>query len=186
MAHYRESYIFRIETDEPGTVWSGEGDILLPADAVLPEPTLALGGGALVSIPDLDQLINGVAQRAEFVLSGVSAQTMRYAAEEADQVPGAPVYIGRIAFDEDWQPSGPVEWEWSGEGRKLSVEGRDATDRRERTLTLVVGAGDTTRSRSPIAFFTDADQRREFPDDDVFSHVAGLNAGTSRRFGPAQ
>lgn len=184
MALYRESFIFRIETDEPAMFWTGHGDLLLPADTVLGEPEIALGGANLVNLPDVEQLINGVAQRVEIQLSGVSAETMRFAQEEAAQVPGAPVYIGRIQFDEAWQQAEPVEWEWSGEGKNLSVSSQDGDDGHVRTLTLRVGAGDTTRSRSPLAFFTDADQKRDFPDDDVFSHVAGINAGTSRRWGP--
>lgn len=185
MAEYRESFIFRLETDEPAMFWTGHGDLLLPADAVLPEVTLALGGGDLVNLPDLEQLINGIAQRVEVTLSGVSQRTVALAAEEISQVSGAAAFIGRIQFDEDWQQQGPVVWEWAGEGRGLSVSGDDSEDGRTRSITLKLGAGDTTRSRAPLAFFTDADQKRDFPDDDVFSHVAGINAGTSRRWGPS-
>lgn len=186
MASYRESFIFRIETDDPAMFWTGHGDILLPADAVLLEPSVALAGGNLLNIPDLEQLINGTAQRIEISLSGVSQETLRFAQEESAQVSGAPVYIGRIQFDDDWQQAGPVEWEWQGEGRNLSVGSEDGADGHVRTLTLRVAAGDTTRSRSPIAFFTDADQHRDFPDDDVFSYVGGINNGTSRRWGPGE
>lgn len=185
MALYRESFIFRIETDEPGMFWTGHGDLLLPADSVLGEPEIALGGADLLNIPDVEQLINGVAQRIDVQLSGVSEETIRFAQEEAPQVSGAPVYIGRIQFDEQWQQAAPVEWEWQGEARNLSVGSEDGDDGHVRTLTLRVAAGDTTRSRSPLAFFTDADQRRDFPDDNVFAFVAGINAGTSRRFGPS-
>lgn len=186
MAQYRESFIFRLETDEPAMFWSGFGDLLLPADLVLPEPTLVLGGGDLVNLPDLEQLINGTAQRVEVTLSGVAQRSATLAAEEAEQVSGAPAFIGRIQFDEAWQQQGPVVWEWAGEGRGLSVSGDEADNgRRTRSITLKLGSGDTTRSRAPLAFFTDADQRRDFPDDTVFSHVAGINAGTSRRWGPA-
>lgn len=184
MGLYRESFIFRIETDEPAMFWTGHGDLLLPADSVLSEPEIALGGADLINLPDVEQLINGVSQRVEIQLSGVSDETMRFAQEESAQVPGAPVYIGRVQFDAEWQIAGPVEWEWTGEGKNLSVGSQDGDDGHVRTLTLRVGAGDTTRSRSPLAFFTDADQKRDFPDDDVFSHVGGINAGTSRRWGP--
>ena len=185
MALYRESFIFRLETDEPAMFWTGHGDLLLPADDVLAAPTLALGGGDLVNLPDLEQLINGIAQRVEVRLSGVSQRTAVLAAGEAAQVAGAAAYIGRVEFDEAWQQAGPVEWEWTGEGRKLAVAGDDGEDGRMRTLTLTLAAGDTTRSRAPLSFFTDADQRRDFPTDSVFSHVAGINAGTSRRWGPS-
>ncbi len=122
MALYRESFIFRMETDEPAMFWTGHGDLLLPADLILPEPTLALGGGDLVNLPDLEQLINGTAQRVEVVLSGVSQRTILFAQEEGPQVAGAAVYIGRIQFDDEWQQLGPVVWEWTGEGRIVNAE----------------------------------------------------------------
>lgn len=184
MALYRESYVFRIETATPATVWSGHGDLLLPPDTVLSEPTIALGGGHLVGIPDFDQLMNGTAQRLDIVLSGVNEDILGLALEEAGDVPGASVYIGRIQFDDEWQLVGGVEWEWTGEGVGLTVASDDSDEGRTRSLTLTIAAGDTTRKRAAIAFFTDADQRRAYPTDAIFSHVAGINAGKSRRWGP--
>ena len=186
MGLYRESFIFRIATDPPALFWTGEGDLEVPADAVVGvDPVIVQGGADLINIPDLTQLINGLAERVEFVVSGVSEQTIEFAQDEADQVPGARVDIGRIDFDEDYQQAGDVEWEWSGEARKLAVSSEVSQEGRTRSITLTVSAGDTTRSRSPLAFFTDADQRRRSADDDVFSHVALINSGTSRRWGPA-
>lgn len=184
MAEYRESFIFRLATEQPALLWTGHGDILLPADAVLPEPAMALGGGDLINLPDLEQLINGTASRIDVVLSGVSELTASLAAQEASEVPGAPAHIGRLRFDDDWQPLGPVEWEWEGEGRGLAVSSDDGDDGRTRTLTLKLGSGDTTRSRAALAFFTDADQTRDFPTDTIFANVAAINVGTTRRWGP--
>jgi hypothetical protein len=186
MPLYRESFVFVMETDDPAIFWTGHTDLLLPDDDVLPAPTIALGSGDLINLPDLEALLNGIAQRVEITLSGVSENSIRFAAEEADQVPGAAVHIGRVEFDEEWQLAGPVTWEWSGVAQKLTLGGEQGSDGRTRSITLRIAAGDTTRARAPYAFFTDADQRRDFPDDAFFSHVAGINAGTSRRFGPAQ
>lgn len=184
MAIYREAYIFRIETDDPAMIWSGYGPILLPADDILSVPEVALGAGELVSLPELEQLINGLSQRAEITLSGVSDATMALAEDEAAQVPGAAVYIGVATFDRtDWSIES-VAWEWAGEGKKLAVSSEDNGGDRVRTLTLTVGAGDTSRQRAPLAFFTAADQQRDFPDDLVFDHVGAINAGTTRRWGP--
>lgn len=185
MPEYRESYVFYLGTDEPAVFWTGHTDLILPDDGVLDVPTLALGAGELVNLPDIEGLINGAAQRMEVTLSGVDSDTVALAAEEAAQVPGAAAYIGRIEFDADWQMIGTVTWEWSGVGEKLSINSNGEGDQRRRTISLSVAAGETTRNRSPFAFFTDADQRRDFPDDDFFTHVAGINAGTSRRWGPS-
>jgi hypothetical protein len=185
MALYRESIIVRIDCDPPALLWSGLGSLPVPADAVIPEDAVALGGGELVSVPDFQQLIGGTAERLDFVVSGVDDQTVRLALEDAPSVRGARVDIGTLQFDADWQLS-VVEWENVFEARSLSIsrpqQGSDGKVVRSITLTIVQGS--TLRSRANLAFFTDADQRRRSADDTVFSHVAGINAGTSRRFGP--
>ncbi|MES2903771.1 MAG: hypothetical protein V4696_06255 [Pseudomonadota bacterium] len=183
MAAYRESFVFRIGTDLPALFWSGHGNLPLAADTVLPAPVVVPGAGELVDIPDLEQLINGTAQRLEVTLSGVSEAAIVLANEEADQVPGARVDIGRVTFDDDWIVVS-VEWEWSGEGKSLAISSDTTEQGRTRSLKLVVGAGETTRGRAPLAFFTAAEQQRDFPTDQFFSHVAKINGGTSRRWGP--
>lgn len=185
MPQYRESFVFVVETPDPALFWTGHTDLLLPADDVLAAPTIVPGGGELLSLPDLEGLLNGIAQRVEITFSGVSARTVAFASAEALDVAGARCHIGRVEFDEEWQLSGPVEWEWTGEAQRLSVGGEPSSGGRQRSVTLVVAAGDTTRARAPFSFFTDADQRRDYPTDAFFSHVAGINAGTSRRWGPA-
>lgn len=185
MALYREAYIIRIASDPVALFWSGHGDLLVPADIVIgASDAIALGAGELVNIPDFQSLINGIAERLEFTISGVSEQTIRFALEDAPSVAGARVDIGRMDMGEDWQQIAPVEWEAVFEARSLTVESNDGGDGRTRSIKLTVAAGDTARSRAPLAFFTDSDQRRRSPDDAIFDHVAGINSGTSRRFGP--
>ncbi|WP_375194642.1 hypothetical protein [Sphingobium sp.] len=184
MAIYRESIVARIDCDPPALLWSGYGPLPLPADTVIPSPTIALGGAELVSVPDFQQLINGTAERLDFTLSGVSEETMRLALEDAPSVKGARVDIGTVQFDEAWQVES-VEWEAVFEARSLKISRPTKQgDQVTRSITLTIVQGDTTRARAKNAFFTDADQRRRSPTDAIFSHVAGINAGTSRRFGP--
>ncbi|NBC37368.1 hypothetical protein GTZ99_12485 [Novosphingobium sp. FSY-8] len=183
MPAYRESYVFRIETDDPASFWTGHGPLLLPADAVLPENTIFSGMGQLVEIPDLQQIINGTAQRLDVSLSGVNEETIVFATEEALQIPGALVWIGRVQFDDAWQVSA-VEWEWCGEGVKLTVDSDGSNGDRVRSIKLTVAAGETSRRRAPNAYFTDADQQRDYPGDTFFSHVAQISRGVVRRWGP--
>ena len=186
MAVYRESYIVRIDCDPPALIWSGLGPLPLPADAVLPAAEVAMGAGELVSVPDFQQLMNGTAERLEFQVSGVSEETVRLALEDAPSVKGARVDIGRIDFGPDWQPLGPVEWEAVFQARSLKVSRPQAQgDTISRSITLTIAHGDTTRAQSPLAFFTDADQRRKYPTDTAFGHVANINGGITRRFGPS-
>lgn len=185
MATYRESFVVRIACDPPALFWTGVGPLPLEADSVIPEAAIALGAGEIVNIPDFEQLINGTAERIECVLSGVSEEVARLALEDAPSVPGARVDLGLITFDADWQQDGPIEWEATFEARKLIVGRPVVTDgEATRSISLTMASGDTTRSRSPNSHFTDADQRRRSSTDAVFSNVASITAGTSRRFGP--
>jgi hypothetical protein len=183
MAEVRESYLLRIAADPPARIWSGVGPLEIPPDIVEDETATYMGAGELLNAPDFQALINGVAERLEFIVSGVDADTIRLALEDAESVKGAAVHLGRIDFDENWQPLGPVEWEATFRADFLVVDSQSSGGARQRTITLSVGSGNTGRSYSPMAFFTDADQRRRSPDDAVFSNVAGINTGTSRRFG---
>lgn len=185
MAEVRESYLMKIDhPDEPARIWSGVGNLIIPADIVEAAPATYLGAGQLLSVPDFQQLINGVAERVEFTVSGVDDETIRLALEDAEGVKNAAIYIGRIDFDEAWQQLGPVEWEATYRADCLTVESQAENGRRVRTLTLSAGSADTGRSYAPAAYFTDADQRLRAADDRIFDHVAGINQGTSRVFGP--
>lgn len=185
MASYRESIVAYIACDPPAILWSGIGPLPLPADAVLPSSMIALGGGELVSIPDFQQLIGGTAERLDFTVSGVDQETLRLALEDAPSVRGAAVHIGTVHFDDRWQVAS-VEWEARFEARSLSINRPAMQDGKvNRSITLTIVQGDSIRARAPNAYFTDADQRRKSATDAIFSHVAGINGGTSRRFGPA-
>lgn len=173
------STLFRMECDPMLRVWSGVNSRIIPADIVEPEPAMYLGGGALVSVPDLDQVINGIAQRLEITVSGVDAETLRLAREDAASVKGARCLAGNIFLDDNWQVQ---EVEWLGVLRAdfLTTSKQGNT----RSITLSLSTYDTDRSRAPIAFWTDSDQRRRSPTDSFFDHVAGITSGTTRRFGP--
>lgn len=185
MAVYRESVVARIDCDPPALMWAGYYPLPLPADAVIPVGgETALGGGALVSVPDFQMLIGGTAQRLDFAVSGVNAETVRLALEDAPSVRGARVDVGVISFDENWAVTG-IEWEGAFEARSLKVSrGQEQDGVATRTISLTIVQGDTRRSRAVNAFWTDADQRRKQPTDAIFSNVGAINGGTSRRFGP--
>ena len=184
MATHRRSVLFRLGSDPVAYLWSGVGDLELPANANDAAPRIYKGAGALLDLPELQQLINGAAERHEITVSGVSAETLRLATEDAETVKGAPVHVGAVKFDQHWQLS---SFEWIGTLRAdtLSVSSSPAENGRLRSITLSIGTDFTDRSRAPIAFFTDADQRRRSPTDAIFDHVAGISQGTSRKFGPS-
>ncbi len=185
MAEVRESYLIKIDTPDPARIWSGVGNLEIPADIVEAAPAIYLGAGELLSAPDFQQLINGVAERLEFTVSGVSDETLRLALDDAPTVKNAAMYVGRVDFGPDWEILG-VEWEATFRCDTLTVDSQSANGMRTRSIKLSVGSEDTGRSYAPASYFTDADQRMRSPDDAIFDHVAAISRGTSRIFGPRQ
>lgn len=178
----RESFGIRIEADPIGRIWSGHGDLVIPADIVEVAPATYVGGGDLISAPDFQQLINGEAERLDIRMSGVSDLALELAIEAAASVKGARVHFVRFDFDDEWQLE-EVEYEACYRADRLSVSSSWSDDGRQRFITLSIASDDTNRSRAPLAYFTDQDQRRRSADDAIFSHVAGITQGTTRRFG---
>jgi hypothetical protein len=173
--------LIRIGTTPPARIWSGIGDLQVPADGTETEDAARyLGGGELLDgLNDIEQLINGTAARIDINVSGVAAATVKLALEEADEVKGATVDIGVAEFDDLWQLVG-VTWQAQYRADKLSITRQENT----RVITLSMGSDDTGRSRTINAYWTHADQIRRSPTDLFFDHVSGINAGTSRIFGP--
>lgn len=179
----KQVVLFRIATDPPTRIASSVNPLIIPADIVEAEEARYLGGGALVRVPDLEQLINGTAARAEVTVSGVSAATLALAVEEAAQVKGAKVHIGIAYQDDAWQVT-EVEWVAVLRADALTISRQSGQGGASRSITLSIGTDFTDRSRSPVAFWTDADQRRRSPTDRFFDQVAQITAGISRRFAP--
>jgi len=180
----RESFAIRIETDPVARIWSGFGNLEVPADIVEAEPAIYLGAGELLNAPDFDQGINYTAERIEIQLSGASSRMVALALEDAATIRGARVHFVSLRFDDEWQLE-EVEYEAVFRADKITVSSQDEENgSRTRTITLSIGTEDTNRSRAPLAYFTDQDQRRRSPTDAIFSHVSGIYQGTSRKFGP--
>lgn len=184
MALNRVSWLLRIDSDPVCYLWTGFGPLETPADDIDPDGASWLGAAHLITIPALQALINGVAQRVNFTLSGVSAESLRLAREDKETVKGADVRLGHVTFDSDWQLDGGIVWEWRGVADALRVESRYGEEKRLRSVVLMVGSADTMRSNPRFTFWTDASQRLRSPDDAFCDHVAMISAGVTRRFGP--
>jgi hypothetical protein len=184
MAVYRHSYCFRLDVAPVLRIWTGHGPLETPADSFDPGGATWLGGGHIISVPQLKVLIGGIADRIDIAVNGVDAETLRLAIEDRAEVQNATARIGRVEFDANWQVIGPIAWEWRGVADTLTVGSQQSESGRERRITLSLRTGDTYRSNPLLSFFTDADQRRRSPDDAFFSHVAQITGGVTRRFGP--
>lgn len=183
MAISRISWLLRIDSDPTCYLWTGHGPLETPPDAIDAAGATWIGAGHVIDIPALQALINGVAQRVTFTLSGVSAETLRLAREDMDTVKGAEVRVGHVRFDADWQVDGLISWEWLGIADALKIESRYSEDGRVRSIILMVGSADTMRSNPRFTYWTDSSQRLRSPDDAFCDHVAMISDGITRRFG---
>jgi hypothetical protein len=182
MPELREVFLFRLEANPPYYMWSGVGDLVVQGDVIAPGETLYRGFGVMIDLPAIQQLINGTAGRDDFTISGIDAETLALAGDE--DVRGSTVRIGSLALSSDNQPYGMVEWEYEGLADVIFVESSvDQSGNKLRSVSLSVGSADTGRSRSDLAFFTDAEQRKRSPDDAFFDHVGQISSGVTRRFG---
>lgn len=177
MASYRQSYIFELDTPDPVYMWTGNGQ--LEHDG-----KVYLGGGGIINLPDIRQLINGAADRLDISISGVNDEAIRLIDEDRITIPQSDARIGRIHFDTDWQVTGDIEWLWYGVADHIRMNSANGQNGRIRTVSIGFASADTRRSNPQIAFFTDADQRKRSPDDAFFSHVGQISAGITREFGP--
>jgi len=184
MPELREVILFRLESPTPAYLWSGVGPLPVAGDA-LAGATTYKGAGQLLDVPELKQLINGVADRIEVAVSGVDTGIQALASDEAPGVQGSLVRIGTLALDSMNQPVGAVDWEWEGRADVVGVDRQASEDGSVvRSVSLSIGAGDTGRSKADLRFFTDADQRRRSPDDAFFSNIGKISAQVTRPFGP--
>lgn len=182
MAFYRRSIVWRLECDPISYLWSGIGDLPIPA-GIFPAAVYK-GAGALLTVPALKQMMNGLTDRVEFTVSGVTAETVRLAIDDRETVKGASLHIGFVLFDPDWQLIGPPTWEWHGIADIITTDRQSADQGGQRSITLSVAVADTRRANPQLAWFTDANQRLRSPTDAAFDRVAQINAGATRRFGP--
>lgn len=184
MAINRVSWLLRIDSDPVCYLWTGFGPLDTPPDEIDPAGARWLGAGHIIAIPALRALIGGEAERVNFTLSGVSAETMRLAREDKATVRDAETRIGRVEFDHDWQLIDGVRWDWLGTADALKIQHRYADEGSVRSIILMVGGADTTRSNPRFTFWTDASQRLRSPTDAFCDHVAMISQGVTRRFGP--
>lgn len=171
----RWSLFFLLEAASgPVRAWLGVGDYELPADDVDITGGTYLGIGLVGDIPALSQLVGGLAERVEFSLSGADDRTLGLADDEADEVKNAPVHVGIVFFDKDWQPADDIAWLWDGVADSPAVI-RDTSEDGEitRRVTLSVGSAFVDRTRPQLGFYTPADQKRRSPTDTFCDRVPG-------------
>lgn len=178
---YAMFVLIEVSEGELVRAWTGPGDFYLPADGVDETGGIYKGVGLVGEIPAIRQLIGGLAERVEFSLSGVDEATRSMADEQADTVIGAPLHLGIVFFDQDWQPT-PIVWAWDGTADLPSVTGESQGLDVIRQVKLSVGSAYTDRTRPQLSFLTDAAQRERSSDDDFCVRVAGMSIDSTIKF----
>lgn len=161
----RVGIFFRMETDPIVRVWLGVGDIRPGINAYDATDQLYSGIGELINVPALTQLINGIADRITFHMSGVSETTMALAASGSN-VKGAAVAMGVALFGAQWQQLGPPKWLFRGRADYVAVQQQsDQSGGITRVIELSVGSLFTGRRRRGLSYLTDNEQQARHPGD---------------------
>lgn len=167
---------FRMATDPVIRLWLGLGKIKPGVNVLDPsDGGQYLGLGEIENIPSYKQLLNGAAERVDFIMSGVSGETLQLASVDTDSVIGKRIDLGFMLFGQNWQPLGPVHWHANYIGGPLSVRWQksdDPTQAAVRTLSLSAGSTFTSRRRPSFAYWTDPDQQARVPGDEFCSLAA--------------
>lgn len=173
------SFLVYIDSPTPVRAWTGIGDLFDDGWSGDSTGGTYKGVGAVLDIPSLQQLVNGVAQRVDFTLSGVDAQIVALADAEAADVRSKDVIVGMQFFADNLQPVGEPLRIWDGEADVIRNDTVSTPDfSRVRTVTLSVGSTTTGRRRPSLHTFTRAQQRSR-SSDDAFCDRTGLYSGDS-------
>lgn len=174
---------FRLDTDPPVRLWLGVGNIEPGANVFDPSGAVYRGFGELQSVPEINQMINGAAQRVEFSHSGVSGDVLSLASNDAAGVKGKAVAVGIGIFDPSWQLLGTVKWFANYTADFLSTLQVATDDERQdivRTITLSCGSLMTGRRRPSFSYFSDQDQQARHPGDLFCSFVGRYAHGFNK------
>jgi hypothetical protein len=180
----RVAVVMRIDaTPTPIRLWGGVANYTVAADAVEPSGATYSGMGELVGLPALSLLINGVAERVSFNLSGMPANILALADTQANSVRNADVRVGVQELGPDWQPLSAMRWIWFGscDAPSLSQTSSESGEI-TRTVTLSVGTSYTGRQRPTHAYVTNTDQQARSATDKAMERVVKYSAGATRKW----
>lgn len=144
----------------PFHVWSGNGDIELAG-------ATWKGAGELARVGELEQLINGAADRLTIEVSGVTAEAQGAVLGEVAEVNGREVEIGFVLFDAARLPISGLQALDIGimDRVSLALEPSEGAELAVRQVALDVGSPMAARSTAGLAFYSDVDQQLRHPGD---------------------
>jgi hypothetical protein len=160
---YNLGMFLRLDTDPALHLWWGVGDIKAAIPDLDVDGTVYIGGGVLTEVPDgLEMLINGRADKADWILSGVSPEHVEALVKDDPGITGKSVTFAAAPLDDYWQLKAPPVPLWVGTAERWvehMAPQENPTKSRVLSLVMSVTSGDTTRSLPYYATWTDRDQR---------------------------
>jgi len=182
---YNTGVFFRLDTAEPVRLWLGFGDIKPGADIYDPAGALYRGLGEIRDVPSWKQLLNGAAERVEFIMSGVSGKMLEVASgDDADAIKGCATTVGWALMDDRFAMIGDVHWSAFYiadflSGQQAPADGDSVP---VRTISLSCGTRFTGRRRASFGYLTDQDQQGRHPGDRACSLVGDYAHGFTKRW----
>lgn len=170
----------RMDTDPPLRLWFGVNDIEMAMSYVEEEEAVYLGGGQLNGVPNIEVPINGVADRVDFIISGIDPATAASVMDSIPAVRGADFHIGTTTLDEYYQPLSPIIPLMRGvaSGTSERSESASGDEKFTTSVALSVGFGSVTRSRKSASIWSQAQQKALYPTDDFCKNTARQARGT--------
>lgn len=180
---HRLGIFFYLDTaPEPMRLWLGINDIPAGIDSVDPDTNQRyVGGGVLQDIPNLEAVINGVADRADFTLSGLDPAEVARTDLDAIDVRGKDFYVGITTLDDDHQPMSSIIPLITGRASYQTEHMPPVGPEDPITVTrgISVGFGITTRDRQSQALWSSVHHRAAHPDDAFCDGTSRLERGVS-------
>ena len=165
---------FRLGTDPALRLAFGVNDVPIVIPSLDPPGTVYRGCGALLGIPDLETLINSLADTVSFTLDGLDPQAVAFMFDSAPEVLGASVTVGIAPLDARWQPLSPIVPLWTGTAdfvaEDLKVE-TDPTKPQTQSITLTASTGDQSRQFQNLLTYSDLTQKTLHPGDQFCSRT---------------
>lgn len=164
----RIGIFFRLNVDPVVRLWLGVGKIDPGVSTFDPLGATYLGFGAINQVPPIKQLLNGTAERVDFIVSGVSGEILTIATgADAQAVKGKEVAVGFAIMGLSWELLGGVKWsaQYVADFVSVNQSVADQDQPTVRTVRLSAGSRFTGRRRPSYSFFTDTDQQARYPGD---------------------
>jgi hypothetical protein len=161
----RISPLIRIDSVPAIRIWGGTGWLDLPADVYDTDGARYFGFAEMRDLPTISVLLNGVADRVEIKLSGISSRVIALTESDAASVKRVEVAFGFAVFDPDWQLlAGPI-WMTLYRADYPSISFQPVDDGYQHIISLSIGSLLTGRRRAAYSYWTDSDHQARVPGD---------------------